>query len=40
VSEAGGDSAGSGTGTGTGTGGGGAWDPDAPMTLMGWRQVF
>lgn len=36
---AGGDSTGSGTGTGTGTGGG-AWDPNAPMTLMGWRQVF
>jgi hypothetical protein len=40
VSEAGGDSSGSGTGTGTGTGTGGTWDPDAPMTLMGWRQVF
>ena len=38
--DAGGDSAGSGTGTGTGTGTGSTWDPDAPMTLMGWRQVF
>lgn len=40
--EAGGDSGGAGAGTGAGTGdeGTGTWDPETPMTLMGWRQVY